>query len=488
MNPARQFLHILLKDIRGHALEIGLVLALNVALVLTLTETWAESLIIDSVDMLTDPTAQLLLVLAWCTLIGRVVQGDGVAGKAPYWLTRPYTRPAFLASKLVFVLLFVHLPLYMSHLVIVTGSGVPLSLVQMLMDQVVLAVCVSLPAMALAVLTTSFSRFVFCGVAVTAAAMFVAAAGSARNSLFAIPTFRSDFGSQVFLATALGILAVIVVVALACQYRWRSTLRVAVSSFVAVSVLVLGMLTLPTVFFMQVRAAIVRPPTVAPTIRFREQAEPLVIDPEAYSGPLLVFLPIEVTDRNESDFHIVNIDVRGAAGREIELSGAPRGAELRPYNYSDGNSWLILRISRSDYDSLKDDLVSVHLIVEVETHEIRETEPIPLDESVVIVDGHAQCGLFARSPGTSNGRPPIRCRTSSGWTTSSADLERQDVQQLWLPVRLRFEIDPIVRVDIFSDLVGEATIQEIPTSLRRRVSYTRQDVTFENIRLGDWGP
>jgi hypothetical protein len=493
MNPARQFLHILLKDIRCHALEIGVVLVLNVALGLALTETWAESLPggLRDVDPMFGAAAQLLLVVAWCVLIGRVVQADGVAGNASYCLARPYSRMALLASKLVFVLLFVHLPLLLSHLAIVTGSDLPLSLAQMLVDQAVLAACVSLPAMTVAALTTSFSRYVFGGIAVAAVANFAVAASSARSPLNAIGDFPPSPGSHFVVATALAMLAAIAGVALVCQYRRRATLRVAVSSVVALSLLGLVLLTLPTFFVMRVRAAVTRPATVATTIRFRETAEPSILDRELTSdrGFVLVLLPLDLSDTDESTIYTFKVDIRGAAGREHELrgvrtSGGSYGASIRGTIYGgddvDGDGWLDLRLSPSDYDSLKDDLVSVHFIAEIETYEFRETESIPRDGNFAIVDGRAQCGVAI----------PLSyavCRSSSGWTQSSSDLST-GAEQWWLPVRLRFEINPIVTARLGNGTLDEVTTPEIPTRVRRHVSYTRQDVTFENIRLGDWGP
>jgi hypothetical protein len=320
MNPARQFLHLFLKDIRRHALEIGLVLLLNLGLALALTETWEESLTFDEFGMMFGDAAQLLLVLTWCVLIGRVVQDDGVAGKAPYWLTRPYNRPMLLASKLAFVLLFIHLPLFLSHLAIVSGSGLPLSFAQMLVDQVVLAACISLPAMTLAALTTTFSRFVFGGVAATGVLMFAVAAVDPWSSRFVIGAFPSSPGSYFVLATALAILVSITGVALACQYRWRATLRVAVTSVVALSLLGLVLLTLPTTFVMRARAAVVRPATVATTIRFRAGAEPRIVNvnPEDIPQIRLVLLPIDLTDTGESTLFTYKVDIRGAAGSELE--------------------------------------------------------------------------------------------------------------------------------------------------------------------------
>ena len=482
MKPARQFLHILRNDIRCHALEIGLVLVLNLVLALVLTQTWAESLDRPSAgEVIIDNAAQLLLVFAWCVLIGRVVQGHAVAGKAPYWLTRPHARSVLLASKLAFVLLFVHLPLFLSQLLIVTGSGVPLSFAQMLVDQAVLAICVSLPAMALAALTTSFSRFVFGGVAVVAVATLLVSALTTRFPIYRIGNFPSDIGSLAFLAVVLAILASIAGAALVFQYRRRATLRIAVSSIVAVSLLGLGLLTLTPLVVMGARAAFARPTTVPTTIRFQPAAEPRIVNSQDPSNPRLVLVPIDAIDTGEWIMSTSRVDIRLAAGREVELSGSDfdSGSGVGIRRNSDGD-WLLLVMPPSQYDSLKDEIVSLHFIADTVNYEIRETEPIPRDGSFVIVDGRAQCGVPAIFP--------LTCRTSSGWTEASFDLTRAHAQQWWLPVRLRFAINPVVTVRMANGGLSEPRPLEIPSSVRRPVSHTRQDVTLENVRLGDWGP
>ncbi len=459
MNAARQVVHILVKDIRGHALEIGLVLALNVVLVLTLTVTWAE---VQNPNVRTTPigdVAQILLVVAWCALIARVVQGDGLAGKAPYWLTRPWSRPALLASKVAFVLLFVHLPAFLSQLAIVTGSGVPLSPPQLFANQALFAAGVSLPLMALAALTTTFSRFLFCGVALAVPAVY----------LFSrVDTFAN------FLVTAvLTLLVLIASVALACQYRWRSTLRVAAWSLVAL--LGLGALTLASSYYgymQRGQVAFIEPPTVPPTIRLLAASER-----DARYPPPFVSLPIDAPFTDDTFVRYYKIDVLSADGREVDLVGW--GARLRRSGESD--NWLDLQLTPADYESLKDSFVSIRLVADVETFENRAMEPIPLDGSFAIVGDRAQCGTS--DPYT------IFCRTSFGRSVWRLDDANTEARLRWLPLRLSFALNPIEFRQVgFSRPPNQFTGASVATVLREPSSFTRQDVTFENIRLGDWGP
>jgi hypothetical protein len=482
VNPLRQFVHVLAKDIRGHLPEIGVVVLLNIVLALMFTQTWEESF--ESSETLLGGIAILLFIVAWCALIGRVVQADGVAGKAPYWLTRPGSRPALLAAKLAFALLFLHLPSFLGQLAIVVGSGVPLSLVQLLLNQMVFAACMTLPLLALAALTTNFSRFMFASVAVAAVALFVLALSTSRSTNFGTASLAGSgtfySGVTTFLTAAVLVtLALVAGVALTCQYRWRSALRVAIGTGIALALLATGMITLPFSLIQRARAAVIGLPTVASTIRLRDASERRIYSPDVTYIPLVVSLPIEIPDATDAILRYYEIELRAADGRDVVLLSP---AVIRR---NVANGWLDLQLSQADYDAHKDDLISVRLIAEIETYANRETEPIPLDGSFAIIGGRAQCGMHNRNVIWS-----LSCRTSFGWSSwNFYPVDGPSAQLLWLPLRLQFAINPVWTSRVSSgNSVNPLTATELPTSVLEPVSYTRQDVTFENVRLGDFGP
>jgi hypothetical protein len=464
MNAARQVVHILAKDIRGHAPEIGLVVLLNVVLAVAFTETWEVALTRNRGDTLVSDAAQVLLIVAWGVLIGRVVQSDGVAGKAPYSLTRPGSRTTLLVAKLAFVLLFVHLPGLLSQLAIVVGSGVPLSFPQLLVNQALFAAGMSLPLTAVAALTTNFSRFVLCGVVVAAVLVFVS------GPLDGPPAY--------VMATALAILALIAVAALASQYRWRSTLRVAAWSVSALVLLGSGSVTLAYYSFMQrTRASVIEPPifpSIAPpiipsTIRLLDASER-----DSRDASTIVSLPIDTGFADDAFVSYYKIEVHTAAGSKVSLHGW--GLRLR--RTGESHDWLDLQLSPTDFETYKDSLVSVRLVTDLETYESRQMEPIPLDGSIAIVGGRAQCGTISSNS--------ILCRTSFGQSLWRLDASNTEARLRWLPLRLRFAFNPIEIRQFgtrFSERFPDASIA---TVLREPVSYTRQEVTFENIRLSDW--
>jgi len=69
-----------------------------------------------------------LLPLGWWVLVVRLVQDESLVGDRQFWLTRPYRWVELLASKLIFVLLFIHVPLLIAQLVMLRLAGfAPLS-------------------------------------------------------------------------------------------------------------------------------------------------------------------------------------------------------------------------------------------------------------------------------------------------------------------------------------------------------------------------
>jgi hypothetical protein len=223
---------------------------------------------------------------------------------------------------------------------------------------------------------------------------------------------------------------------------------------------------------------VARPETVPTTIRFLETAEPRIVNPQSPEDSRLILVPIDVIDTGDLAMNTSRVNIRLATGREVAFNSddfdTGSGVGLRRNSSGD---WLLLYMPPSDYDSLKDELVSLHFIAEIYTRDILETEPIPRDLSSAIFGDRAQCGI-------PNGRAPFTCRTSFGLWTSTFDPTRGEAgtstYELLAPVRLRFAIDPI--------LTEPTGASEVAASPPRRVSHTRQDVTLENVRLGDWGP
>ncbi len=106
--------------------------------------------------------ALLLLPLAWWTLMGRAVHDEALPGDRQFWITRPYSRRSLLGAKILFVLAFINLPMFLADLVIVRAYGLPLgpALPGMLWSQVLLTFVFLLPVFVLSALTSGFVQLI----------------------------------------------------------------------------------------------------------------------------------------------------------------------------------------------------------------------------------------------------------------------------------------------------------------------------------------
>jgi hypothetical protein len=157
----RHTLHIFKKDSRHLWKEILVVTTMIAAFaylgarsrpVLT-----AYALPIDRLDAI----YRLLLPLAWWYLIAAVVHEERISGDRQFWLTRPYRRGSLLAAKVLFVLVFLNLPMLLADCVILAAHGFKAwsYLPGLLVRHLLLLLVWFLPFLALATVTDNLQQF-----------------------------------------------------------------------------------------------------------------------------------------------------------------------------------------------------------------------------------------------------------------------------------------------------------------------------------------
>src|SRR5206468_452542 len=112
MPSSNQVLHIFRKDIREFRIEIAAVLLFTLLVVFVSAQPW-ESMqrrggLGSSGD---DNPISVLLAITWCLLIARVIQAEALPGDRHFWLTRPYERKSLVLSKMLFMAVFINVPL-----------------------------------------------------------------------------------------------------------------------------------------------------------------------------------------------------------------------------------------------------------------------------------------------------------------------------------------------------------------------------------------
>ncbi len=128
------------------------------------------------------------LPLACWVLVMAVIHENRLPGDRQYWLTRPYTRGGLVASKALFVAIFVNLPLFLAHAAVMAALGIPpwRHLPALLWQQLFLTAFAILPAAAIATVTTGLKQVILAALAIVVP-LFVATTGVSflmRRALF----------------------------------------------------------------------------------------------------------------------------------------------------------------------------------------------------------------------------------------------------------------------------------------------------------------
>jgi len=102
----------------------------------------------------------VLLPIAWSFLIVRAIQGESLVGDRQFWITRPYEWKKLLASKVLFVLIFVNLPLLILDICLLARAGfTPANyIVGLVWMQGLIILFFELPVVALATVTATLAQ------------------------------------------------------------------------------------------------------------------------------------------------------------------------------------------------------------------------------------------------------------------------------------------------------------------------------------------
>src|SRR5450631_1517570 len=115
-------LHIMLKDLRRHWWEIGLyVLSCG---------TWAWQIQHPGAWrwLQQKELAPIVMFGLWFLIAIRAIQGECLVGDREIWMTRPYHWAQLLASKVMFLVICLNVPLLVAELWLLSASRIPIRL------------------------------------------------------------------------------------------------------------------------------------------------------------------------------------------------------------------------------------------------------------------------------------------------------------------------------------------------------------------------
>jgi hypothetical protein len=160
----KQAIHILLKDVKLLWLEICVSLALLIVFVCTVISGADSASYLATGDNLASSLLTYLVPVMWVLLVANLVFNEPLAGNGHFWLTWPYSRRSLLTAKVLFILLFINVPILISHVVILAKFGFGAEFGSVLWNQVLLFFWLELPIMALCALTSGLIEFLMAAV------------------------------------------------------------------------------------------------------------------------------------------------------------------------------------------------------------------------------------------------------------------------------------------------------------------------------------
>lgn len=333
----------------------------------------------DYVPALEESVCSALLPLLWCGLIVYLVHLESPASANPFWATRPYRWPALIGAKLLFVLVFIHIPLLVANAAVLSAHGfVPWQHVHALLSlQLTVAAALTLPALALASITRTLAQ------AGGIALLLIVLATLLRVKALppAYPWVVLELDS---LFAALTCVTVAAVVLFVLQYARRRTLQARVIGMAATVTAAGVFVYLPRELTASLRAT--ESNTVRLNLRPSESSEnnPPARFPFAIRT---IRVPVRlegIQTEGQVTAEILSLQVNDA--RDFHWVFNPRAAyATRPgpreagFWIADGRlGWLTIRMLKTTYEALKDARIHVQGVAAVNEYVSSTRTSMPL--------------------------------------------------------------------------------------------------------------
>ena len=388
----------------------------------------------------------LLLTMAWAMLAALAVLEEPLVGERNFWTTRPHRWPALVASKLVFVLVAIHLPLLLADLYVLAARGFsPVdALAPIVWKQLLFFGAVTLPSIALASLVRNFTHFVI--------AVFAIAAGIAilNGGFQRFPDFaRLEIDLR---HTAIRILLAGAALAVIwTQYARRRVIPARVTAIAAMLVAVSLSAWLPARasyavlgsgspqtprISMRSSQAVVTPATLARFLGSQTVALlPIAIAPGALAGHFrIAFVEVEIVAPDGARLHSAlpspnrpfeRIDLTAYAFSTPQEQAGASPREL--YNTPD---WLALRFSGPAWEHVKNVRVRIHGTAGFDFYRPGETAVLSPDGSADI-PGMGRCTTMTVDDRYAEQMLKVFCESPRELPTASISLRHEPSGREW---------------------------------------------------------
>jgi len=404
-----QVWNIFRKDFRHHWREIAASLALMVGFAWVEVREWthqgemafgAGAVAYDILSGLVVP----LVPISWMFLIVRAVQGESLVGDRQFWVTRPYDWKKLALAKVLFVLAFVNLPLFIADTFLLAMAGFrPTSyLPGLLWMQLIWVLLLLLPTAALATVTASIGQMLLALLFIVLYAIGLSALSEAiPNSSFSTGNAAAYF--LLILATVLAVLLL--------QYSRRKTAqsRWLIAGLAAAIALIM--------VFTPYRILIAREYPLANGGSLPLQLTPLpshapAPDDAMYAGNQVpIDLPFSLSGLPKDSFVQLNgviLTLTNSQGESWDSGWEPRGGLLFP---DQKTASIDLNLRRDVFDRMKSSPVHVRLLLAFTLFQDKQPRPFTVPRGEFALPDLGLCSAGSRpytSIGALNCRVPLR--------------------------------------------------------------------------------
>jgi hypothetical protein len=329
---------------------------------------------------------RLLTPVAWLVLLSRLIHDEELVGDRQFWITRPYTWPSLLASKALFVVLFILLPFAIMQAVLLHHAHLypTLSLKGMGFSLLTFTILTILPLFAIAAVTINFIRYILFSLA---ALLYAIAAIGIGFWLFP-DHFAAPFVE--YLLGGLFVLLPLVAIFLAYARREITAARILLAATPIVIIL----------------AAALAPVGALVHARYPDNSfGSVVFDTSSANqqptGRLFVFrgkvdlhLPVQPTlsgdpGKNYATVQYTDLDLTGPNGFHFNTGWQPA---LPPTFLAGGQPSIVgVTLPQSVYDRIHNTPVTAHLDLAIQAFQPGTPYTVTATEKPFPIPGHANC-------------------------------------------------------------------------------------------------
>jgi hypothetical protein len=479
-----QVLRIFRKDVRR--LSPGIVAVIAVFIVHAVIDARTPMLYprgarMDSISTLLN----MFLPLAIWFLIAQVIFQEAIPGEQQFWLTRPYHWSKLLASKVLFVVAFISVPLFLSDCYILAMQGLPVrgDFIELLFRQVIVAAVFILPSFAIAAVTAGLAQFLL--------GWFVLLLAFVSTAVLLSTMYGNHVGISIDRISSFSfvVLAVIACGVVVWQYARRNTL----AARLVLLATTCGFLIAPMGLSFGRRF---HPPETVqqePSNRFDVR---IAFDPSTRvsakqewetppEGHVRIRIPLTVVGlTDEQELHGSATSTIYADGRTWPGHDGFYGGSL---DEKDGRYWQTLFLEKKTFDQFKGRPVNLHISYNLDVLKDELEATIPVTNPSFSVPGVGVCHsnldvpqfqLTCRAGLTHRPEVDVRLEPSPG---------PDNVVASFPAYSMPWGLSPITDLHVTPFSV-EQTNARLAFVRRLKLGSLRRTLEMENIRLADFVP